>query len=182
MLPWIFMQLNHWTVYYMTIHYKRQYEAILIDEELTFQGEMFLWRGMRLATYRSRGIMKLWVSSSRCLLSMASCTSVGLLVCTPCRSTMVETCSWLINDENMYRLNSLLEVFGPPQPSYLMGSGEDWPYKHLSPQFIKSDTRLLFPDSVGDIFPGPATIQEIYQGINGLPSWPGYNDWRFGAC
>ena len=117
MLPWIFMQLNHWTVYYMTIHYKRQYEAILIDEELTFQGEMFLWRGMRLATYRSRGIMKLWVSSRRCLLSMASCTSVGLLVCTPCRSTMVETCTLLINFFFfffiMHRSNSLLEVFWP---------------------------------------------------------------------
>ena len=38
------------------------------------------------------------------------------------------------------------------------------------------DTRLPFPDSIGGIFPGPATIQKVYQGINGYPSWRGYND------
>ena len=27
-----------------------------------------------------------------------------------------------------------------------------------------------FPDSVREIFPGPATIQTVYQGINGFPA------------
>ena len=37
------------------------------------------------------------------------------------------------------------------------------------------DPRLPFPDSVGEIFPGPATTQKVYQGrlngfqINNLP-------------
>ena len=47
---------------------------------------------------------------------------------------------------------------------------------------ITLDPRLPFPDSVGGIFPGPATTQKVYQSINGFPSWQGYNDWQFWAC
>ena len=36
---------------------------------------------------------------------------------------------------------------------------------------ITLDPRLPFPDSVGETFPGPATTQKVYQGINGFPSW-----------
>ena len=43
---------------------------------------------------------------------------------------------------------------------------------------ITLDIRLPFPDSV---LPGPATIQKVYQGINGFPSWRGYNRWWFRA-
>ena len=45
--------------------------------------------------------------------------------------------------------------------------------------FVMLDPRLPFPDLVREIFPGPATIQNVYQGINGFPSWRGYNDWQF---
>ena len=41
---------------------------------------------------------------------------------------------------------------------------------------ITLDTRLPIPDSVGEMFPGPATIQKVYQGIHSFPSWRGYND------
>ena len=34
--------------------------------------------------------------------------------------------------------------------------------------FITLDPRLSFPDSVGEIFPSPATIQKDYKGINGF--------------
>ena len=43
--------------------------------------------------------------------------------------------------------------------------------------FITLDPRLPFPDSVGGIFPCPATIRVF----NGFPSWRGYNDWQFWA-
>ena len=32
---------------------------------------------------------------------------------------------------------------------------------------------LLFPDSVGGIFPGPATIQKVYQGIESFSQLKG---------
>ena len=35
----------------------------------------------------------------------------------------------------------------------------------LSSHYYMLDLRLPFPDSVGGIFPGPATTQEVYQGI-----------------
>ena len=40
------------------------------------------------------------------------------------------------------------------------------------------DTCLPFSDSVWEIFPGPTTIQKVYQGIDGYPCWWGYNDWQ----
>ena len=52
---------------------------------------------------------------------------------------------------------------------------------HLSPT-LDHDTPLQFRNSVGEIFGGPATIQKVYQGINGFPSWRGYNDWQFWVC
>ena len=36
------------------------------------------------------------------------------------------------------------------------------------------DPRLPFPDSVGGICPGPPTTQNVFQGIELLPSWRGY--------
>ena len=35
----------------------------------------------------------------------------------------------------------------------------------LNINFKPLDPRLPFPDSVGGIFPGPATTQKVYQGI-----------------
>ena len=46
---------------------------------------------------------------------------------------------------------------------------------------ITLDFRLPFPDSVGAIFPGPATTQKV-RVLNGFPSWRGYNDLQFWAC
>ena len=42
--------------------------------------------------------------------------------------------------------------------------------------YFTLDPRLPFPNSVGGIFPGPATTQKVYQGIEWFPSWQGYND------
>ena len=39
---------------------------------------------------------------------------------------------------------------------------------------ITLDPRLPFTDSLGENFPGQATTQKVYQGINGFPSWRGY--------
>ena len=38
---------------------------------------------------------------------------------------------------------------------------------------ITLDHRLPFTDSVGAIFPGPATTQKVYQGIEGFPQLAG---------
>ena len=38
------------------------------------------------------------------------------------------------------------------------------------------------PDSVGEIFPGPATTQKVYQGIEWFFPAGGYNEWQFWAC
>ena len=46
-----------------------------------------------------------------------------------------------------------------PQATHLLDSGND------RKQTITLDPRLPFPDSVGGIFPGPATTQKVYQGI-----------------
>ena len=35
----------------------------------------------------------------------------------------------------------------------------------LSSHYYMLDLRLPFPDSVGGIFPGPATTQTVYQGM-----------------
>ena len=46
---------------------------------------------------------------------------------------------------------------------------------------VTLDPRLPFLDSVGGIFPGPATTQKVFRVLNGFPSWRGYNDWQFWA-
>ena len=38
-------------------------------------------------------------------------------------------------------------------------------YFHISNVLIRLDRSLPFPNSVGGIFPGPATTQKVYQGI-----------------
>ena len=49
--------------------------------------------------------------------------------------------------------------------------------------YITLDPRLPFPNSVGEIFPVPATTRKVYQGIECFfPSWQGYNDQLFWAC
>ena len=37
----------------------------------------------------------------------------------------------------------------------------------LMPRYITLDTCLPFPDSVWEIIHGPASMQKVYQGING---------------
>ena len=49
-------------------------------------GETFLWRGIKDAKYRSKGIKKLCVNSIKNLLRRALCTSVGRLLSTPFKS------------------------------------------------------------------------------------------------
>ena len=44
------------------------------------------------------------------------------------------------------------------------------------------DTRLPVADSVGAIFPGPATTQRVYQAIEWFSQLAGYNDWQFWVC
>jgi len=49
----------------------------------TLKGEIFLCKGINDDMYRSRGIIKLWVSSKKCRRNSADCTSSGRLFCIP---------------------------------------------------------------------------------------------------
>ena len=52
----------------------------------------------------------------------------------------------------------------PPDNYWPLGPLTNWDHNPLGPH-ITLDPRLPFPDSVGGIFPGPATTQKVYQSI-----------------